>query len=285
MAYLNNVSVVFVSFFSDAIIEKSIKQINSKIKIYIVEQSRNFKLKKHLEKKYKNVEVIIPKENKGNGAGINLGIKKSKTKYVFYLDLDVKIKKNIFKIMYDKAENIKEFALLAPKIKNYIYKKYLYEKKTIFDFQQMNFVVGCALFFNKKILKKVGYFDENIFLYYEENDFYKRCLKKNLPIYLVNSAEIEHVGNSSTDKKFYKEIEINRNWHLMWSSFYFHRKHYGILTAYKKTFFKYLSAVFKTIYYKLLFNDFKKEVYFARASGIFNAIIKNKSWHRPGIKQ
>ena len=30
-------------------------------------------------------------------------------------------------------------------------------------------------------------------------------------------------------------IEINRNWHLMWSTFYFHKKHYGLI---KKVFQK-----------------------------------------------
>ena len=49
----------------------------------------------------------------------------------------------------------------------------------------MNFITGCALFFNKKAMSEIGFFDENIFLYYEENDLYLRSLRKNFKIYLL----------------------------------------------------------------------------------------------------
>ena len=78
-------------------------------------------------------------------------------------------------------------------------------------------------FFNMDVLSKIGFFDENIFLYYEENDFYLRSLKNNFYIYLIEKSVIQHIGNVSTDLLNKDEIEINRNWHLMWSIFYFHK--------------------------------------------------------------
>ena len=36
----------------------------------------------------------------------------------------------------------------------------------------MKLITGCALLFNMESLSKTGYFDENIFLYYEEHDLY-----------------------------------------------------------------------------------------------------------------
>ena len=65
----------------------------------------------------------------------------------------------------------------------------------------MNFITGCALLFNMNSLKKIGYFDENIFLYYEEHDLYFRCLKAGLDIYLIDEAKIIHEGASGTDEK------------------------------------------------------------------------------------
>ena len=88
MNFQDKISIIFVSFFSESLIENSIKQINEKIKIYIVENSRNYNLKKNLEQKYSNVKVIIPEKNNGNGAGINEGLKLANTKYIFYLDID-----------------------------------------------------------------------------------------------------------------------------------------------------------------------------------------------------
>ena len=149
----------------------------------------------------------------------------------------------------------------------------------------MNFITGCALFFNMNAMKKIGYFDENIFLYYEENDLYLRSLKKNYKIYLIEEAKIKHAGNQSTDLIQKEEIEINRNWHLMWSTFYFHKKHFGLITAYKKTFFKLISASVKFFIFSILGKNSYKKIYFARMSGIFNAMIGNKSWFRTNLNK
>ena len=42
----------------------------------------------------------------------------------------------------------------------------------------MIFFQGCALLFDVKTIKKIGYYDKKIFLYYEENDLFLRGLKK-----------------------------------------------------------------------------------------------------------
>ena len=76
----NDITIIFVSFHSDDIIEKSIATINHNVPIIVIENSRNFTLKEKLKKKYLNVKVIVPEKNLGNGAGINYGIKNIKTK-------------------------------------------------------------------------------------------------------------------------------------------------------------------------------------------------------------
>ena len=44
---------------------------------------------------FKNVRIIIPKKNLGNGGGINLGLSLVKTEYSLYLDADVLPKKGM----------------------------------------------------------------------------------------------------------------------------------------------------------------------------------------------
>jgi len=60
----NLVTIIIVSFRSNNIIEKSIKCIKKKISIIVIENSQDIKLKEKLEKKYKNVKVILNKNNK-----------------------------------------------------------------------------------------------------------------------------------------------------------------------------------------------------------------------------
>jgi hypothetical protein len=68
----------------------------------------------------------------------------------------------------------------------------------------------------------------------------------------------------------------------MWSKFYFNKKHRGFLIAILNSFPTFLSAVIKFALYSIL-NNKKKDVYFYRASGFFNALIGKKSYYRPKI--
>ena len=284
MSLKKDLTIIFVSFYSKNLIEKPISQINNDIPIIVVENSLDVSLKKKLESKYPNVTVIIPDENTGNGGGANIGLRLVKTKYAFYLDVDVILETSTIDNLYKCAENYNDFSILAPRIEGVNYKNEYYVKKNVSpNVHSMNFVTGCALFFNMGALNVIGKFDEKIFLYYEENDLYLRSLKKNFKIYLVENSLIKHIGNASTDLIDKRDIEISRNWHLMWSTFYFHLKHYGLIVAYYKTFFKLLSASFKYFVYSILGKSTLRKIYFARISGILNAMMGKKSWFRTKI--
>ncbi len=284
MSLNKDLTIIFVSFYSKNIIEKPISQIDRNIPIIVVENSQDKNLKRYLESKYPNVKVEIPSKNTGNGGGANIGLSKAKTKFVLYLDVDVELSSRTIEILYNYANTLRDFSILGPSIQGVDYKKnYFLQKNILKNVHSMNFITGCALFFNMKAMNEIGFFDENIFLYYEENDLYLRSLNKNFKIYLIEESKIKHKGNYSTDLIKKDEIEINRNWHLMWSTFYFHKKHYGLLKAYQKTIFKFLSALFKYLYYSITLRDLNKRIYFARISGIYNAMIGNKSWFRTNL--
>jgi GT2 family glycosyltransferase len=252
MSLKKDLTIVFVSFYSKNLIEKPISQIDSNIPILVIENSLDHELKKSLEKKYSNVRVIIPVQNTGNGGGDNIGLRLAKTKFVLYLDIDVELSTPVLEKLYFFANKLNDFSIIGPGIEGLKYKENYYLKRNIYEkVHSMNFITGCALFFNMTALKEIGYYDENIFLYYEENDLYLRSLKKNYKIYLIEDAKIKHMGNQSTDLIKKEEIEINRNWHLMWSTFYFHKKHYGLLIAYKKTFLKLLSSSLKYLFFSI----------------------------------
>ena len=76
-------------------------------------------------------------------------------------------------------------------------------------------------------------------------------------------------------------MEISRNWHWMWSTFYYHRKHYGYFFALIKIFPKFLSALLKMIINSILFKKNKSLIYKHRVLGIINSVLLNKSWYRP----
>ena len=281
----SKITIILVSFHSKNIIEKLINLIDTNINILVIENSNSEDCKTHLEKKYKNIKVILSKENLGNGGGINLALKNTKTKYAFYLDIDIELKSNTIENLLLASNQIEEFTILAPFVDQYDYKQndYLtFNKDNKNKFIPMKFVPGCALFFNIEEFLKIGIYDENFFLFFEENDIYIRCLKNNHKIFMISNAIISHSGKTSVDKKYYFEIELLRNWHYMWSKFYFYKKHYNTATAYMYTLNHFFSSIIKLCVFR--FTNYKKYLkYQHRASGLFNSYLGKKSWKRPSI--
>jgi hypothetical protein len=55
--------------------------------------------------------------------------------------------------------------------------------------------------------------------------------------------------------------------------------------AYKKTFLKLLTSSLKYLVFSILRKDLNKKIYYARMSGIFNAMTGNSSWYRTNLNK
>ena len=144
-------------------------------------------------------------------------------------------------------------------------------------------VKGFAMFLNLSEFKEIGFFDENFFLYFEDIDLCRQLVNHNKKIYLISNIKINHLGAQSSDKLINKERELTRNWHWMWSTFYYHKKYKGFFISFLIILPKLTSAVIKILIYSLLMNREKKEIYYQRYSGLINAIMGKSSWYRPKL--
>lgn len=279
----NDLTIIFVSFYSYKNIIRYLNQFKNNFKVIIIDNANEKKLIKH---KNKNIEIIFNKENLGFGSSVNLGLKRVKTKYALHIDLDTKFSNESIFGLINKANLVQNFALMVPKIINHVYKKKdFFIKNLDKNIHQMNYVDGCCMLFNIQEIKKIGLFDKNFFLYFEETDLQKRFLDKSKKILMYDKALIYHKGKSSSQKKYDYEIELNRNWHFMWSKFYYFNKHHGYIVAILKTFNHFYSSFFKYIFFKLIMNKRKALIYYCRFSGCWNAMLNKKSWYRPRIKK
>ena len=108
----------------------------------------------------------------------------------------------------------------------------------------------------------------------------KEQLKEdNKKICLIPSIQVEHYGGKSHNPIYAEKMEIQRNWHYLWSLFYFSKKHYGIFYAYRKTLKKFISAIIKLIFY-YFFNKKKYLIYKHRFLGLLNSYLGRKSSFR-----
>jgi len=267
-----NITFVIVSFKSSHIIEKCIQSINSNIKIIVVEN--------YLENKFSNVEVIITKQNLGYGKGNNFGISKVKTQYAFILNPDAILEKNCLSELSKAQINLKDdFTILAPNLSNN-YGYFSSQKNNLQnEILEVDYVKGFAILINLKKINFDKIFDENFFLFLEEIDLCKRIKNSGGKIFVAMNSKVQHSGKQASEYSL--NIELCRNWHWMWSLFYYNYKHFGVLVAYKATISKFFSSIFKLLIASVFFNKKNFLIHYYRLNGLFNAFLKKPAWLRP----
>ena len=270
-------TIVIVTFKSDEKIINCLKSISYNIPVIVVENSDNKNFKNKIENIFTNVNCILAGENKGYATANNIGLKSVKTKYALVLNPDTILDKDAIKFFFNTKEQVKDFWLIGPannQIINF--------NENDSNFKEVNNLKGFAIFLNLSKFNQ-DYFDENFFLFFEEIDLCRRVKKNKGKIYLHKNIIVKHDGASSVNKTNKLDLEKTRNWHWMWSTFYYQKKYKGFLLAFIIIFPKLISAIFKSLFYLMILNKKKREIYFCRLSGLINSIFGKKAWYRPSM--
>ena len=286
-------TIVIVTFKSEKVIDNCIKSISDQIKIIIVDNSNDQNFKDTLEKKYENVECILSSSNLGMGSGNNLGLNNVKTEYALILNPDVILRDNTISEIIKESKKIDSFAVLAPLSENdnnpnYKIKQIDKKNINILNPFKVESVDGFAMLLNLKKINQIPdfqnkkYFDENFFMYLENDDFCKRLTNYNQNIFIIPKSRIKHLGAKAVSDEYAYEVELSRNWHWIWSRFYYNKKHSGFLYALINGLPVFLSATAKVLFYFFI-NKKKKQIYLQRCRGYLNALFGKKSFYRPKI--
>jgi len=285
----NKITVIIVTYKTNKrILENCLNSIDRNIKVIIIENSENFELKEFFTKKYNNIKIYCTGSNTGYGKGNNFGIRKVTTQYALILNPDTICNKKFF-LNLNKLININSnFHLLGCLYS----KKYLDNQAGYFDnskvkkinqFTKVDWVKGFALIINLKKFKNKKIFDENYFLFFEEIDLCKSIKNINGNVYISNQLNVKHLGfKSSTNQKKSgnNQLEKLRNWHYLWSNFYYHRKHYGYFYSLQKNLIKLLSSLFKFLLFAILMQSSKRDKFLYRFFGLLNSMTGQPSSFR-----
>ena len=274
MINLDQITFVITTFKSEKIIYDCLNELPSVSPKIIIENSGNNILKSDLENKFQNLECFVMKENIGYGKANNIAISKSKTNYILIINPDTFFSKKKLELFLSKLE--KEKFSIASVIEDHDKVNNCLNKN---DIEEVDHVKGFAMLLNKKNMFQIR-FDENFFLYLEDIDLCLNIKKRGGRIILVN-IRIKHKGGKSHGDIKDLEIEKSRNWHWMWSKYYFSKKHYGFTRAFIKTFPNFFSSFFKFLFYMIIFNHKKMIIYKMRLLGLFNSYMLRKSSYRP----
>ena len=270
-----NLSIVITTFRSEDKIYPCLESLPTGIRILVIENSNDVNFKKSIESKHPNVECFLTGSNKGYSIANNFGLSKVNTKYALVLNPDATLTQNAINNFLTSAKMEPDFWLIGPANNQ---NKKIVNNEII----EVNNLKGFAIFFNM-IKFKNNFFDENYFLYFEEIDLCKKVKSNGGKIFLDPNIKINHEGGGSVNKIFKEELEKNRNWHWMWSTFYYHKKYKGFYISLLIILPKLISSFFKTIFYFLILNKINRDIYYHRLSGIINSIMGKKSWYRPTL--
>ena len=288
---MKDLTVVIVTYKTpEKIILDCLRSIDSEIKVLIIENSENFEHKNQILSQFNNVKILCTGKNLGYGAGNNYGIRSAKTDYILILNPDVICAKDFFSNLSELIIKIEDFSIIGCQ---YLYDNifmpagFFNKKKNnqfVKDFRinninslaKVEWVTGCSMLLNLKKFNTKNIFDQNFFLYFEEFDLCKSIIKANKNIYTSNKLKIHHLGfKSSTGKNDIENFNaINiKDWHYMWSSFYFYKKNHGYIFALIKLSGKFLRALCKMIFYSITFQKKLKNKYLYRFLGLFNSMM------------
>ena len=292
---IKDISINILTYRTDKkILENCIKSINISVPINIIENSKKFENKGCLKKIKKNIKIFCTGKNYGYAGGHNYGLSKVKTRYVLICNPDVIFDKNYFSNINKYIKNNLNFHVVGSQYtkKNMNKPAFgLFSSTTVNPnipinsngLQKVDWVVGCTMLIDLKKFSKRKKFDKNFFLFYEENDLCKRIKLIDGLVYSSKRLIINHFGEkgSFAINPIYKMDYIKlRNWHLMWSSFYFYKKYRGFMIAFVLHFLTMIKSFLKFV---LFFVFLKKENYIKhlyRFLGLLNSILGKKSSFR-----
>jgi len=184
--------------------------------------------------KHPDIRLIFSSKNLGFGGGNNLAAKTAQGEYLMFINSDVYVIDNSIKVLVDFIRRNPTAGAAGPKLLNgdkslqYTCCRFHKPLTPIFrrtflgntqtgkkenDYhiyadwdhnsnQEVDWVQGSCLIIPKKIFEKVGPFDNQFFMYFEDTDLCKRIWRAGYKVYYVADAQMVHMHRKqSADKE------------------------------------------------------------------------------------
>ncbi len=242
------ISIIIVSWQVKDLLRKCLSSIyqfekNIPWEIIVVDNASSDQTDLMIQQNFPRVRFISLKKNYGFAYACKRGGEIAVGDYFLFLNPDTEWHEEIFSKIINFIEQQKNLGVLGIKILNsnltvqrsvrklptllsqifILTKLHLFSKKLIKDYHCLDFdyqrtqnvdqVAGAFFLINKVLYKKIGGFDENFFIWFEEVDFCYQCIKLGYNNYYFASTSIIHHGEESFKKikQLKKQLIFNRS--------------------------------------------------------------------------
>lgn len=200
-----DITIIITLYKTPIKVLKNLKQYKN-FKVLIFEQEGSLESKKKLAKSLNiNFNYYYSKKNIGLSKASNVLLKKVKTKYCVFTQADIEIS---FKSIVALKKHIlinKNIIIVGPNFTR---------NKEVKNFEFVKKINAACLFIDVKKMKKIGFFDEDFFLYWEDIELIDRINSTNYKILKVNNIFANHYVSQSSIKD--NKIEFLKAQNIMY---------------------------------------------------------------------
>ena len=197
------------------------------LEVVVVDNASNIDVKKSLGSKFPKVKFVKSNINLGGAGGRNLGFLHTKGQYILFMDDDATADKEmiseLFKIIGKDKQSLadsagKKIGIVQPKIYEKERPDYIQgvghginlktgrvygigvHEKDIGQYESVMEIpmAGCTWMVSREVFEKIGDYDEDILIPYEDSDFSIRTQRAGYKIFYVPKAIAWHVGAKKT---------------------------------------------------------------------------------------
>jgi len=217
-----------------------------KVSIIIVNYGKDYFVQKCLESisksSHSNLQVIVIDNNKKNlgfAGACNLGAKKAKGEYLFFLNNDIMLDKETISLLVKKLQSNQKIAIAGCTVKNYQGEKILHANLSvdIFGFpvtgNKSFYIEGSAIMIKKEVFEKL-FFDAQYFMFHEDIDLAWRAKLLGYRVCFLNETCVYHwggltAGGNPSERNKYKTT-YPRRFYSEKNNLTTLLKNYGLLT-------------------------------------------------------
>jgi GT2 family glycosyltransferase len=235
--------------------------------------------------------VIRNARNEGYGRANNIGARAAEAEFLLIVNPDCIVEKGAVPALLDAARRHPDAAFFAPRIvepsgrvffqPRSLLAPYLHNphgKLVLPDGEACApFFSGACFLIRRDLFLRLGGFDENIFLFYEDDDLCRRVADSGSALIYVPQAVVRHGRGRSSEPKPGR-IYTSR-WHQAWSRAYVSRK-YGLPNPAPGMF---LINALKTLAASLTFRRSLIERYGGSAAGAWAFLRGEKALRHEGL--
>lgn len=182
-------------------------------------------------------QVIINTRNLGFGHAMNIGVREAQSEFCLLMNPDATLENGAMGALLAAAEHYPDAAIIAPQLIEPSGRVFFQPRSFLAHFLEnpdgtlrlpegdvcTPFVSGACMLVRREVFLKLGGFDENIFLFYEDDDLCRRAREAGYSVIYAPQARVRHArGTSGTPGSPY----VTR-YHQAWSKCYVAKK-YGL---------------------------------------------------------